>query len=806
MPTKIQLRRDTAADWTSNNPTLAAGEFGWESDTNRFKIGDGATAWTSLGYASDGDTAGITFVGDDSTGTLVSQNETFKIAGGTGITTAVSGDTLTITASGGGGATGLTFVGDDSTGTLIGDGETVKIAGGTGITTAMSGDTLTITGPDLSSYITNSPITVVGDDSTGTVFNTGETIKIAGGTGITTAMSGDTLTITASGGGGGTITALNNQAENRLVTIGSTTTELDGEANLTFDGSTLTLTGTAALDGVTITDNTISTNASNANLEITANGTGRVMISANDSRGDNNILIASDNPKNVMIYEDANAVFGQYNYANYIKGYYKIDSGQSNSTSSSDRYRNVLETELDLNGKSSTSTSTSISRGPMGSNSLVRIRNTGGTDVTLGNANGGQNGLTVYANTTNNITVTEAAGHSSFVEGNTSSGLTADFTEAHGYYSQGLIQGGSGTTSATTFTHFHAVPSAGTVTNEYAFYAEDAGMNNLIGGVTLQNGAINTDGISIVDNEITTTRSNDPLWISANGTGYISLGPDFDTVNTNTRYNYGATRVWNGTTSGTNRIHLNSDGGIVTVTGALSGSANVRQEVRNVLDMNGYNSTATNAVKARGLNVMAYNGFIKNSAATASTVEESSAFVPQITAEATGGDITVTHLISVNAGLLQLAQTGLTSTITNGYGVYSNGITDDGGAGTKATTNYYHFFAAGSAGITPTNHYAFYDNANLLSRFGAVILANQAGDPSTVTDSAHIYAKDDAGSSEVYVRDEAGNVTKISPHNSAGEWEYYSVNRNTGKTVRINMEALVREVEQLSGKKFIEKE
>jgi hypothetical protein len=103
MPTKIQLRRDTAADWTSNNPTLAAGEFGWESDTNRFKIGDGATAWTSLGYASDGDTAGITFVGDDSTGTLVSQNETFKIAGGTGITTAVSGDTLTITASGGGG-------------------------------------------------------------------------------------------------------------------------------------------------------------------------------------------------------------------------------------------------------------------------------------------------------------------------------------------------------------------------------------------------------------------------------------------------------------------------------------------------------------------------------------------------------------------------------------------------------------------------------------------------------------------------------------------------------------------------------
>ena len=46
----------------------------------------------------------------------------------------------------------------------------------------------------------------------------------------------------AGGGGGGTITALNNKSANRLVTIGATTTELDGEANLTFDGSSNTLT------------------------------------------------------------------------------------------------------------------------------------------------------------------------------------------------------------------------------------------------------------------------------------------------------------------------------------------------------------------------------------------------------------------------------------------------------------------------------------------------------------------------------------------------------------------------------------
>ena len=58
---------------------------------------DGAK-WTNANDTGGG--GSITFVGDDSTGTTVDGSETFKIAGGTGITTAVSGDTLTITSSG----------------------------------------------------------------------------------------------------------------------------------------------------------------------------------------------------------------------------------------------------------------------------------------------------------------------------------------------------------------------------------------------------------------------------------------------------------------------------------------------------------------------------------------------------------------------------------------------------------------------------------------------------------------------------------------------------------------------------------
>lgn len=53
--TQIQVRRGTASQWTSTNPTLSAGEWGFETDTGKVKIGTGATAWTSLSYIGAGD-------------------------------------------------------------------------------------------------------------------------------------------------------------------------------------------------------------------------------------------------------------------------------------------------------------------------------------------------------------------------------------------------------------------------------------------------------------------------------------------------------------------------------------------------------------------------------------------------------------------------------------------------------------------------------------------------------------------------------------------------------------------------------
>lgn len=50
MPTIVQVRRDTAANWISANPVLAAGEWARETDTGKLKIGDGITPWTGLSY------------------------------------------------------------------------------------------------------------------------------------------------------------------------------------------------------------------------------------------------------------------------------------------------------------------------------------------------------------------------------------------------------------------------------------------------------------------------------------------------------------------------------------------------------------------------------------------------------------------------------------------------------------------------------------------------------------------------------------------------------------------------------------
>ena len=90
---KIQIRRDTAANWTSANPTLAQGELGLETDTGKLKAGTGSTAWTSLGYYSLGViSSGITLTNANLTGTTSIEEVIEKVTTATSTTGTINFD------------------------------------------------------------------------------------------------------------------------------------------------------------------------------------------------------------------------------------------------------------------------------------------------------------------------------------------------------------------------------------------------------------------------------------------------------------------------------------------------------------------------------------------------------------------------------------------------------------------------------------------------------------------------------------------------------------------------------------------
>jgi YD repeat-containing protein len=119
---KIQVRRGTAAQWTTANPVLAVGERGYETDTKREKIGDGVTSWISLPYLIDDASAKNTY------GTLLTPPETITYnPDGT-----VSSQTI------GGVATTYTYNGDGTVATETRAGVTRTYTYTAGVLTAVA--------------------------------------------------------------------------------------------------------------------------------------------------------------------------------------------------------------------------------------------------------------------------------------------------------------------------------------------------------------------------------------------------------------------------------------------------------------------------------------------------------------------------------------------------------------------------------------------------------------------------------------------------------------------------------------------
>lgn len=141
--TVIRLRIGTAAQWTTTNSVLALGEVGVESDTNKFKFGDGTTAWTSLSYAVASSSGSSTIDWTDvlnKPSTFPPSTHTHPISDVTSLQTALDGKAAVVHTHVISDTTGLQTALDGKAATV----HTHAISNVTGLQTALDGKAATV--------------------------------------------------------------------------------------------------------------------------------------------------------------------------------------------------------------------------------------------------------------------------------------------------------------------------------------------------------------------------------------------------------------------------------------------------------------------------------------------------------------------------------------------------------------------------------------------------------------------------------------------------------------------------------------
>lgn len=213
---RVQMaqRKDTAANWTAANPILLSGEIGYETDTKKFKIGNGSTAWNSLAYLPIPDGSGnLTITGNleiGSTGSLTFEGST---ADGFETTLAVTNPTADRT---------ITL--PDVTGTVVTTGDTGSVT-----------STMIANGTIVDADISSTAEIAVSKLANGTA----NQVIVTDGTNVSWS---DNLTLAGDLTVNGTTTTINTQdllVEDKNIIIGNVATPSD----VTADGGGITLKG-----------------------------------------------------------------------------------------------------------------------------------------------------------------------------------------------------------------------------------------------------------------------------------------------------------------------------------------------------------------------------------------------------------------------------------------------------------------------------------------------------------------------------------------------------------------------------------
>jgi len=169
----------------------------------------------------------------------------------------------------------LDLAGDSGTGAVDLDSQSLTIAGGTGLTSVASSQTVTLN-------IDSTVATLTGSQTLTNKTLTSPTISAPTITGVTTTTSLTTNDITSNGSNANLTLDPQGAGTIELAAATNITGNVDVTGSLTTDdittAGTQTITGTLIVDGVTIKDNKITTNASNAVLEIAANSSGTIDV------------------------------------------------------------------------------------------------------------------------------------------------------------------------------------------------------------------------------------------------------------------------------------------------------------------------------------------------------------------------------------------------------------------------------------------------------------------------------------------------------------------------------------------------